>query len=166
MQNTPSLSTLQYLLWPGVVTLDRVSNENNDLPRNPSEKTFLRVRVRFVERRDVFMQILVCLDRDKNSSVGVAHAFVASEKRLTLGLCFLFVCLSRRLPIELAREGRITDLFYFLIWWPIGLASERDRETLLVHPKSPLVARRKRALKKIFFCFRVLSMGQIKLFDM
>ena len=34
------------------------------------------------------MQILVSLDKDKNSSIGIAEALVASEKRLTVGLCF------------------------------------------------------------------------------
>ena len=38
------------------------------------------------------MQILVRLDRDKNSSIDIAGALVTSEKRLTVGLCFfLFV---------------------------------------------------------------------------
>ena len=53
------------------------------------------------------MQILVCLDRDKNSSVGLAGALVASEERLTVGLCFFF-CLLRRSPIGLVSERRIT----------------------------------------------------------
>ena len=35
------------------------------------------------------MQILVRLDRDKNSSVGIAGALVMNEKRLTVGLCFV-----------------------------------------------------------------------------
>ena len=55
-----------------------------------SKKIFLRVR--FVQCRDALMQILVRLDRDKNSSVSTAGALVASEKRRTVGLCFLFVC--------------------------------------------------------------------------
>ena len=45
--------------------------------------------MRFVECRDALMQILVRLDRDKNSSVGVAGALVVSEKRLMVGLCFV-----------------------------------------------------------------------------
>ena len=93
-----------------------------------SEKIFLRVRARFVECRDALMQILVSLDRDKNISVGVTGALVASEKRLTVGLCFVkkttnwacewgetygrtlffFFCWSRRLPIGLVSERRIT----------------------------------------------------------
>ena len=53
-----------------------------------NEKIFLRVRARFVECRDALMQIWVSLDWDKNSSVGVAGALVASEKRLTVRLRF------------------------------------------------------------------------------
>ena len=34
------------------------------------------------------MQILVHLDRDKNSSIGIAAGLVVSEKRLTVRLCF------------------------------------------------------------------------------
>ena len=167
-----------------------------------SKKTFLGLRARFVERRDALMQILVSLDRDKNSSVGVARSLVASEKtlfccedyqlslrvrrdlrsdfvllkrllielvsekRLTVGLCFCFsffvlfcfVFLSRRLPIGLASEERITvGLLSFFIWWRIGLASERDKQSLLVRPRSPLVARRKRALKKNFFASNLIK---------
>ena len=86
-----------------------------------SEKIFLRVRVWFVQCRDALMQILARLDRDKNSSVGTAVALVASEKRLTVGLCFLF-CLLRRLPIRLASEMRImVGLVLFLKRLTVGL---------------------------------------------
>ena len=86
-----------------------------------SEKVFLGVRVRFVQCKDALMQILVRLERDKKSSVGTAGTLVASEKRLTVGLCFL-VCLSRRLPIGLASERRITvGLVLFLKRLTVGL---------------------------------------------
>ena len=45
-----------------------------------SRGTFLRVTVRFVEHRDVLMQILASLDRDKNSSVGVAGSSLVATK--------------------------------------------------------------------------------------
>ena len=58
-----------------------------------SKETFLRVRVRFVERRDALMLILASLDRDKNSSVSVASVLLLwqeeSEVRLMVGLCFV-----------------------------------------------------------------------------
>ena len=59
-----------------------------------SKKSFLRVRVRFVECRDALMQILASLDRDKkNSCVSVASVLVLrweeSEKWLMVGLCFV-----------------------------------------------------------------------------
>ena len=41
------------------------------------------------------MQILVRLDRDKNSSVNTASALVASEKRCTVGLCFLYLFVTK-----------------------------------------------------------------------
>ena len=60
-----------------------------------SEKIFLRVRMRFVQCRDALMQILVRQDRDKNSSVDTAGALVASYKRRTVELCFLFLFLKK-----------------------------------------------------------------------
>ena len=78
-----------------------------------SEKIFLRVRVQFVQCRDAFMQILVRLDRDKNSSVGTAGAFVASEKRCMVGLCFLFVCYEGYQSGLQVRGELRWDLFYF-----------------------------------------------------
>ena len=63
------------------------------------------------------MQILGRLDRDKNSSVGTAGTFVASEKRHMVGLCLL-----RRLLIGLANERRITvGLVLFLKRLTVGL---------------------------------------------
>ena len=117
-----------------------------------SEEIFLRVGALFVECTGALMQILVSLDRDKNSYADtlvvrerdLRSDFVlpwrlpiepASEKRLTVGLCFvkkttnrafewgetygrtlfLFFCLSRRLPIGLANERRIVlfSFYYF-----------------------------------------------------
>ena len=120
-----------------------------------SRETFLRVRVWFVECRDALMQILVSLDRDKNSSIGVAAVLLLwrkeSEERLMVRLGFL-----RRLPIELASEERLTiALVLFFIRWLIRLASERDRQTLLVHPRFQFGTRKKQAFKKIFFCISI-----------
>ena len=48
--------------------------------------------MQFVQYRDALKQILVSLDSDKNSSIGVAGALLVSEKRLTVRFCFfLFV---------------------------------------------------------------------------
>ena len=94
----------------------------------------------FVQCIDTLMQILVCLDRDKNSSVGTAGALVGSEKRRTVGLCCLFfVChegyqsglqvrgelrwdfLSKRLPIELVSEEKLTvGLVLFSCCYSVG----------------------------------------------
>ena len=71
------------------------------------------VRVWFVHCRDALMQILVRLDRDKNSSIGTAGALVASEKRRTVGLCFLFVCYEGY-QSDLQVRGELRwDLFIF-----------------------------------------------------
>ena len=55
------------------------------------------MRARFVHCRDALIQILVSLDRDKNNSIGITKALVASEKRLTVRLVvvFFFFFLSR-----------------------------------------------------------------------
>ena len=99
-----------------------------------SEKIFLRVRVRFVKCRYALVQILLCLDRDKNSCVGVTGALVASEKRLTVRLCFVkkttnwacewgetygqtlffFVCYEGYQSGLRVRGELRPDLFYFL----------------------------------------------------
>ena len=64
------------------------------------QRNIPEVRVRFVERRDVLMQILASLDRDKNSSVSVALVFFVlrreeCEKWLTVGLCVVTKITSR-----------------------------------------------------------------------
>ena len=46
-----------------------------------SKETFLRVKVQFVECRDALMQISASLDRDKNSSVGIASSSLVMMKR-------------------------------------------------------------------------------------
>ena len=52
------------------------------------QKNIPEGRARFVQCRDALMQILVRLDSNKNSNVSMARAFVVSEKRLTVRLCF------------------------------------------------------------------------------
>ena len=77
-----------------------------------SKKIFLRVRVRFVERRDALMQILVSLDRDKNSSIGLAYALVMSEKRLLVRLCFAMKITNRACKWE---ETYCQTLFFLFV---------------------------------------------------
>ena len=72
-----------------------------------SEKIFLRVSVRFVQCRDALMQILVRLDRDKNSS-SAQLALLLWVRRDVRSDFAVFFCLLRRLPIRLASERRIT----------------------------------------------------------
>ena len=139
----------------------RCCNEKNDLPQNPklartcsymwSTETFLRVRVRFVERRDAFMQNFANLDRDKkNSIVGVASSSPAATKRereVTYSRTWFFTKITNRSYEWGETYGRAC---FLLIRWPIGLASERDRQTLLVLPRFQLVTRRKRTLNFFF----------------
>ena len=126
-----------------------------------SKKTFLRVRVRFVECKDTLMQILASLDRDKNRSVSIALFLMLqweeSENWLTVGLCFVTTITNQ------ACEWEETCFIFFYFWWPIGLASER--QTLLVCPRFPLVTRRKRALKKIFFASYFIKKRWFKIFQ-
>ena len=79
-------------------------------------ETFLRVGMRFVEHRDALMQILACLDRDKNSSVSVALVLLLqweeSEKRLMVGLCFVTKITNWACEWE---ETYSWILFYFFI---------------------------------------------------
>ena len=63
--------------------------------------------------RDALMQILVHLERDKNSSVSTAGSLEASEKRRMVRLRFLFVCYEvYQLGLQVRGELR-WDLFYF-----------------------------------------------------
>ena len=75
------------------------------------------MRARFVERRDALMQILVSLDRDKNSSVGVARSLVASEKRLTVGLGF-----AAKITNRACEGGKIYGRTFFVVY-PEGYQS-------------------------------------------
>ena len=57
------------------------SKTGKNVIRMQSKETFLRVKVQFVERRDALMQISASLDRDKNSSVGIAGSSLVVMKR-------------------------------------------------------------------------------------
>ena len=122
-----------------------------------SKKTFLRVRVQFVECRDAFMQILASLDRDKNSSVGVASFLMLrqeeSEKWLMVEFCFVTMI------TNWACEGGETygqTCFIFFIFDDQLDLPVKDRQTLLVCPRFPLVIKGSEPKKKKFFFFNLL----------
>ena len=76
---------------------------------------------------------------------------LVSEERLTVGFVFFFRLL-RRLPVGLASERRITvGLVLFSFYYFDDQLDLPVKETdNMLRSKSPLVARRKRALKKKF----------------
>ena len=121
------------------------------------------------------LQILVHLDRDKNCSVGIAGALVASEKRLMVGLCFvkkttnracewgetygrtlffLFVTKVTNRACEWEEKYSWTCFYFLFIILMTNWTYQWKRPTdSTVASESLLVARREWALKKKKFLF-------------
>ena len=79
-----------------------------------TKETFLRVR--FVEHRDALMQILASLNRDKNSSVGIASVLLLRQEESEEWLMVDFVSHEGyQSGLQVRRDLR-SDLFYFFYW--------------------------------------------------
>ena len=81
-----------------------------------------------MEHRDALIQILASLDRDKNSSVGMAGSSLVVMKRARSGffLIFFFFIYIQRLPIKLASERLMVGLVVFFFFFFFLLDDQLD----------------------------------------